>query len=80
MGVGSEILASLTNSTGEDGELTNRPLRNVMTVLFWPIAVPYFVYKFVTMFRRRFGLKLRPLEGKVSYKTFISVQFMLLIH
>lgn len=67
MGIGSEILASLTNSTGsgESGEVTNRPIRNALTVLFWPIAVPYLVYKFVTMFRQRFGLKLRPLEGKV---------------
>ncbi|CAL8094761.1 unnamed protein product [Orchesella dallaii] len=64
MGIASEILSSLTNSTSE-GEVANRPIRNALTVLFWPVALPYLVYKFVNMFRRRFGLKLRPLEGKV---------------
>lgn len=47
-------------------QLNKGSMKHVLALIFLPVALPYLVYKFVSAFRKRYGLKLRPLEGKVG--------------
>lgn len=40
-------------------------MKNILALFFLPVALPYLMYKFIIAFRKRYGLKMRRLEGKV---------------
>jgi hypothetical protein len=46
----------------------NLTMKQILAMIFFPVAIPYLVYKFVSAFRKQYGLKSRALEGKVILK------------
>jgi len=63
-------LGNTSSTTSSPGPLVllqkNLTMKQILAMIFFPVAIPYIVYKFVSAFRKRYGLKSRALEGKVS--------------
>jgi len=62
------------STKGEFGFSSQLSLKKILVMIFFPVAIPYFMYHALVAFRKRFGLYSRPLEGKVRNLSLHKIQ------